>query len=85
MDEKKTVTDPMNSMQVRFTDNSAKENEGDFYPAVQVNSVLETDASGFPYALYPDIRIESPEPGQDEWTDAQAMKEATDADSQADA
>ena len=65
---KPTVTDPGNSMKVRFTDNSAK--EGDFYPKEQIAKPLYLDPAGQPYAERKEL--EAYELGQDEKTDEAA-------------
>lgn len=67
---KPMVTDPGNSMKVRYTDNSAK--EGDFYPKDQIAKPLYLDPAGQPYAEREEL--ESYEIGQDEETDAQAVR-----------
>lgn len=46
---KPIVTDPKNSMKVRFTDNSAK--ESDSYPEDQKPRPLHIDPAGAPYVL----------------------------------
>lgn len=47
-DNRPIVTDPGNSMKVRYTDNSAKEN--DFYPKYQPQHPLYLDPAGQPYS-----------------------------------
>lgn len=68
---KPVVTDPGNSMKVRFTDNSAK--EGDFYPEDQVKKPLFLGPSGTPYSEWKEL--DEYEIGQNERTDAEAVKD----------
>lgn len=56
MEEKISLTvDPLNGKEVRFTDNSAKEIEGDFYPFDQTPKKLYLDPGGRPYNLEGEI------------------------------
>lgn len=71
--KEKVVTDPGNSMKVRFTDNSAKVQEGDFYPKDQTPKPLILDPAGAPYSEWKEL--DGYEIGQNSNTDLNAMRD----------
>ena len=71
--KEKIVEDPENGKKVRFTDNSAKKEAGDFYPEDQTPKPLILDPAGAPYS---EVReLNGYVLGQNAATDLNAMRD----------
>lgn len=71
--KEKVVEDPENGKKVRFTDNSAKAEAGDFYPEDQTPKPLILDPAGAPYSEWREL--DGYEIGQNLNTDLNAIRD----------